>query len=73
MAEHCYKRAIEIYQETGDLESEESENIRLGDLYRFLCEYDLALKSHERSLILKKQMGNKRGEAKQYCNLGAVS
>ena len=72
MAEHCYKRAIEIYQETGDLESEESEHSRLGDLYRFLCKYDLALKSHERSLILTKQMGNKRGEDTKYCNLGAV-
>ena len=72
MAEYYYKKAIEIYRETGDLEKEGSENNRLGELSRFLCKYDQALKCHERGLTIDKQIGDKRGEATQYCNLGAI-
>jgi len=42
----------------------------LGNIYRFLEDYQKAIDYHEKSLTIAEQMKDKHGEAKSLCNLG---
>ena len=42
----------------------------LGNAYDSLGDFEKAIEYHKRSLKIAKEMGDKAGEGKRYCNLG---
>jgi DNA-binding SARP family transcriptional activator/tetratricopeptide (TPR) repeat protein len=65
--------AIEAAREVGDARAEAHLRTNLGDIYRLLGQYALAVGEHRAALALHEQTGDRTGQARTLTDLGIVA
>lgn len=69
---HTLKRALEHCEEEGYFLLQAEVQAGLGNSYQLLGDYDTAIESHSRALVINKQIGNRAQEGVSLGNMGNV-
>jgi tetratricopeptide (TPR) repeat protein len=71
-ADHCYRKALEIYRGIGSQLGEANTLKSIGDVLQFLHRSDEALSRYEQTLMLYRGIGSQLGEANTLKSIGDV-